>query len=312
MDDVPKNHDLMKPLFSVIIPTFNHAHFLGRALQSVVDQSYPCWEALVIDNHSTDSTDDVVSNFRDQRVRLLKIHNHGVIAASRNFGIREAKGDWVAFLDSDDYWYPQKLETIIAEMETDGNFDVFSNDELKADLKTGDKSMLRYGPYEKDFYKTMLLEGNRLSPSATVIRRTFLVEHGLGFGESLDYVTVEDFDLWLNLARTGARFKFIHEVLGEYVIHENNSSARLSQHLRNGAAMLHDHVFNIQQFHPSPDRLWKQVSIRLHFGQVKQFALKGQLGLAIKLVLVNLFNSPIDTARYIYSKVKRLLKARRQ
>ena len=72
------------PLVSVVIPTYNHAHFLGVALESVIDQTYTNWEAIVIDNHSTDDTDAVVRSFKDSRISLLKIHNDGVIAASRS------------------------------------------------------------------------------------------------------------------------------------------------------------------------------------------------------------------------------------
>lgn len=295
----------MDSLVTVVIPTYNHAHFLGRALQSVLDQTYPHWEALVIDNHSQDNTDDVVKSFGDARIRLLKIHNHGVIAASRNLGMREAKGEWIAFLDSDDCWYPEKLGAIMAVVEADGTYDVLSNDELMVDIKTGAKRVLCHGPYQNDFYKILLVEGNRLSPSATVVRRAFLERHGLAFDELQDYITVEDYGLWLNLARSGARFKFIHQVQGEYVIHGTNSSAQFSRHWKNGAALLHDHVFNIQQFDPDPDRLWKRVSPRLHLMQVRQFVLNGQLWIALKLALKTFINSPNGTVMYLFSKLKR-------
>jgi len=298
----------MNTLVSVVIPTYNHAHFLGRALQSVLDQRYPHWEALVIDNHSQDNTDDVIKSFNDPRIRPLKIHNHGVIAASRNLGMRKARGEWIAFLDSDDCWYPGKLEIIMAAAEADNTFDVLSNDELMVDIKTGVERVLRYGPYQKDFYKILLVEGNRLSPSATVVRRDFLVQHGLAFDESQDYVTVEDYDFWLNLAHKGARFRFIHDVQGEFVIHGSNSSSQLSRHLKNGEALLHHHVFNIQQFHPSPDRLWNLVSTRLRLGEVRQFAVNGQLALALKLALKTLICSPAGIAMFLYFRFKKLLR----
>ena len=149
----------MIPFVSVVIPTYNHAKFLGRALQSVLDQTYPSWEALVIDNHSQDDTNEVVKSFDDPRIRLLKIHNHGVIAASRNLGMREANGEWIAFLDSDDFWYPKKLETIMTAIDLNDAYDVFTNDELRVNIKTGAKKVLRYGPYQNDFYKALLVEG---------------------------------------------------------------------------------------------------------------------------------------------------------
>ena len=102
--------DNTTPLVSVVIPTYNHARYLRRALQSVIDQTYTNWEVIVIDNYSKDSTDGVMASFTDPRIVYLKIHNNGVIAASRNVGIRKAKGDWIAFLDSDDFWTADKLQ----------------------------------------------------------------------------------------------------------------------------------------------------------------------------------------------------------
>jgi len=296
------------PLVSVVIPTYNHAHFLGRALQSVLDQTYANWEMIVIDNHSRDKTNEVVESFSDPRIHLLNIHNHGVIAASRNMGIRESRGEWLAFLDSDDCWYPKRLETIMAATDTDNSNDVLCNDELMVNIETGVKRLSRCGPYQKDFYKALLIEGNRLSPSATVVRREFLVRHGLAFDESREYITVEDYDLWLNLARTGARFKFINEVLGEYVIHGSNSSVRLSRHLENCGILLHDHVFKVQQFYSDTEGLWRLVLSRLRLMQAKQLFAGSQLWQALMLVIESLISSPRGTIIYLLLKSKKRLR----
>ena len=285
----------MSALVSVVIPTYNHARFLGRALQSVLDQTYPHWEALVVDNHSQDNTDEVIRGFGDPRIHMLKIHNHGLIAASRNLGMREARGEWLAFLDSDDCWYPGKLAAIMAAVESDHACDVLCNDELMVDIKTGARKMLRHGPYQEDFYQVLLVEGNRLSPSATVVRRDFLVRHGLAFDELQQYVTVEDYGLWLNLARAGAKFRFVPEVQGEYVIHETNSSSRLQRHWDNCESLLRDHVFRIQRFHPQPEKLWKRVSLRLRVIQVRQLFADGQLRAALGLALETLLSAPGGT-----------------
>ena len=106
-------NDTVSPLVSVVIPSYNHGRFLGRALQSVLDQTYTKSEVIVIDNHSTDNTDAVMASFADLRITYIKIHNNGIIAASRNIGLRLAKGEWIAFLDSDDYWSRNKLEQCI-------------------------------------------------------------------------------------------------------------------------------------------------------------------------------------------------------
>ena len=88
------------PFVSIIIPTYNNAEFWRKALKSVIGQTYNSWEAIVIDNNSTDQTDEVINKFQDIRIKYYKISNYGIIAKSRNLGISLAKGEWIAFLDS--------------------------------------------------------------------------------------------------------------------------------------------------------------------------------------------------------------------
>jgi glycosyltransferase involved in cell wall biosynthesis len=100
------------PLFFRCYPHIQPRHLIGRCLSSVVAQSFTDWEAIVINNYSEDNTIDVVEGFHDERIHLVNFRNNGIIAASRNEGIRRARGEFVAFLDSDDWWYPPKLERI--------------------------------------------------------------------------------------------------------------------------------------------------------------------------------------------------------
>ena len=106
-----------KPLVSIIIPTYNREFCIGRAIKSVIDQTFTNWELIVVDNNSTDNTVEVVNNFLDERILVKKINNNGVVAISRNRGIRLARGVFVAFLDSDDWWKPQKLESALKLLE---------------------------------------------------------------------------------------------------------------------------------------------------------------------------------------------------
>ena len=95
-------------MVSVIIPTFNRAYLLGRAVESVLSQTYNNYEIIVVDDGSDDGTGEIIESF-NKRVRFFRIPHSGVSKA-RNTGIEKAKGDWISFLDSDDYWLPQKLE----------------------------------------------------------------------------------------------------------------------------------------------------------------------------------------------------------
>ena len=96
------------PTVSVIIPTYNRAHLLPRALESVLAQTFEDLEVLVVDDGSTDGTEAVVTGY-DDRVRYLRQPQNAGVSAARNRGLREARGEFVAFLDSDDEWFPEKL-----------------------------------------------------------------------------------------------------------------------------------------------------------------------------------------------------------
>lgn len=296
----------MPPLISVVIPTYNHAHFLKLSLASVVGQSYSNWEAIVIDNHSNDDTDQVVASFKDSRIRLTKIRNNGVISASRNKGIQEAKGDWISFLDSDDLWYYNKLQRIVDEIQKSENtIDVFCNDEYMVRPESDDRLKLQYGPFEEDFYRKMLFYGNRLSTSATTVRKKFLDDNSLLFSENQKFVTVEDYDLWLRLAKEKARFLFIDEVLGEYTIHGSNQSASLERHLNHLENLIRHHVFDIQDFESNKERLWKKFQARLTFDKAVVYLRESRILPAFILICKSFVISPFVFFSLFFAKFNR-------
>ena len=189
-------NNTLTSLVSVVIPTYNHASYLGRALKSVLDQTYTNWEAIVIDNHSTDNTDEVMSRFADSRIIYLKIHNNGVIAASRNAGIRAAKGEWIAFLDSDDWWTADKLQACF-ERITDSIDLVYHNLEIVRESpglfkRKYSKSRQLKEPVLKD----LLLNGNAIATTSVVVRKRLLEQIG-GMDESLEMIAAEDYNTWL-------------------------------------------------------------------------------------------------------------------
>ena len=104
-------------LVSIVMPSWNTARFIGDSIRSVLAQTYPHWELLIVDDCSTDDTDDVVASFADARIRFFKNETNSGAAVSRNRALREAEGEWIAFLDSDDLWAPDKLEKQIAFMQ---------------------------------------------------------------------------------------------------------------------------------------------------------------------------------------------------
>ena len=107
-------------LVSVIMPSWNTGKFIAESIQSVIDQTYENWELIIVDDCSTDNTDEVVAKFTDKRIRYFKNEKNSGAALSRNRALREANGEWIAFLDSDDLWNPDKLEHQINFMNKHG------------------------------------------------------------------------------------------------------------------------------------------------------------------------------------------------
>jgi len=213
------------PLFSIVIPTYNQAYYLDKALQSVINQTYKNWEVIVVDNNSTDKTDEVIKSFVDPRINYFKIHNYGIIAASRNAGIRLAKGEWVAFLDSDDWWTNDKLEVCFGEINQ-------KVDLLYHDLEIADGESLNFRrktikswQVKKPVLMDLLLKGNAIANSSVVVRKRLLEEIG-GLNESAKMIAAEDYNAWLRISKLTNQFLYLPRKLGYYLIHNQGVSKK--------------------------------------------------------------------------------------
>lgn len=282
---------------SIIIPTFNHGEFLERALISIKNQTFSDWEAIIIDNNSTDNTNQIINSFRnDGRISTIKINNNGIIAKSRNQGILKSKGKWISFLDSDDIWYPRRLEELmkIAQLE---DADIICNDEMRIDLITGTKKALIHGRHSNNFYVDLIRRGNCLSPSGSIVSRKFLSDSNILFSERNDFVTVEDYDFWINLARSGAKFKFLHKILGEYSIHGKNESLRNSLHMTNLNHVLTYHANLYEKSNADADKLRREIqstkilsNLAINFTKIKTSEI---LELTLKAFQLSFINSTL-------------------
>ena len=216
----------MKPLVSVVIPTYNRAPDLRRSIGSVRAQTWDRWELLVVDKHSTDDTDQVIADFNDPRIRLLKVQNEGVIGASRNVGISTATGEYVALLDSDDWWTSRKLELSVQALEAGA--DVVYHDLLLAysPAQRIHWSRARTRRLASPVLEDLIQNGNALNNSSVVVRRTLLEGIG-GFSEERGLISWEDYDLWLRLAGVTERFHRLDDALGYYWVGGGNVSTPL-------------------------------------------------------------------------------------
>lgn len=213
---------MITPLVSIIIPTFNREKELERALNSVFSQTYTNWEICIVDNNSSDNSIQLINNYNNPRIKLYTINNKGVIGASRNLGIQKAKGKYLAFLDSDDWWSSRKLEVSVKFLEQ-GKASVVYHD-LFIVKKESQKFFFRRTKsrqLKKPMFDDLIINGNALLTSSVVLKREIMAQI-TGFTEDASLIAIEDYHTWLSLAIADEYFIKISEVLGYYWLGGNN------------------------------------------------------------------------------------------
>jgi glycosyltransferase involved in cell wall biosynthesis len=187
-----------KPAVAVIIPTFNRASTVVRAIRTVLGQTCQDWELIVVDDGSTDGTEQAVRGFADRRITYIRHDQNRGPGAARNTGIRYAQGDYVAFLDSDDEWLPEKLQK---ELE------VFRNSDPAVGLVyTGEMILDETGRVLKTCMATKsgwaydaLLDWDFIGSCSRVTVKKQVLDSVVGFDET--FLNCEDYDLWLRVAK---------------------------------------------------------------------------------------------------------------
>ncbi len=231
----------MNPTVTAIIATFNRAALLSNAIESVLNQTFKDFELLVIDNGSSDNTRSVIESYRDERVvYMINEKPSGSCAAPRNIGIGRARGRYIAFLDDDDIWYPQKLEICKVELERHPEAALVCH----AQNVVLNGRILRKntcGPWTNDMHERLLYEGNCLGPGSVVIKKEALADIG-SFDARQEYLGCDDYDLWIRLAAKGEVFRFIGEALAEFRITGLNYSAIDPYHSVRVAEMVRDNI----------------------------------------------------------------------
>lgn len=191
----------MGELVSIIMPSYNTAKYIAESIQSVLDQTYKNWELIIVDDFSTDNTDEIVRPFLvDERIHYLKNELNSGAAVSRNRALREAKGRWIAFLDSDDLWMPEKLEKQISFMETnDYSFSYTEYEEIDVNgnktgvYVTGPKKITKAGMF------------NYCWPGCLTVMYDKEV---IGLIQIVDIKKNNDYAMWLSRSRFSAKAKY--------------------------------------------------------------------------------------------------------
>jgi len=212
-----QNKDLNpNPLVSIVIPTFNRAMALNRCLDGLVDQTFKNFEVLVCDDGSTDNTKEIVEKFTSSlNIKYYYDKNFGGPARPRNVGIRIARGKYIAFLDSDDWWLPDKLAVSVEALEAEvdlvyHDLYVFHENKNKKKFKK-----IKTRELDSPIFDDLLMNGNGINNSTVVVRKSILEKAG-NISEDRYLISAEDYDAWLRVSKISDRFKRLSGCYGYY------------------------------------------------------------------------------------------------
>lgn len=196
MSDLASGQDGLPPLVSIITPAYRCAGVVGETIQSVLAQTYPHWEMLIAEDCSSDNTWEVIERWAriDPRIKLIKLERNGGPSRARNAALEQAQGRWIAFLDSDDLWLPEKLEQCLDFARTHDAAFVFTG--FRRILSTGSGLGRYIGVPETLNYRQLL--GNTAIATSTVMldtSRTGQIQ--------MRKTYYDDFDCWLKILKTG-------------------------------------------------------------------------------------------------------------
>jgi len=195
------------------------------------------------------------------------------------------------------------MGSVYEKIQNEPETDVICHNERMCDQVNQKFHKISYCRKTKDLYKSMLLEGNCLSPSATTIRKSFLTENELFFNESSDFAIVEDYDMWLRLAKNGAVITFIDKTLGDYVVDGGNMIGDWQRYITNLEKLYEHHAFVVQDFEPETDKIYNRLIAKIHFERLKKALKERKCSEALKEFIKTLRKSPTFLPGIILSKV---------
>jgi glycosyltransferase involved in cell wall biosynthesis len=232
------------------MPAYNASDYIKDAINSVINQTLTEWELIIIDDGSTDNTSELVKEFllKDNRIHYFYQQN-GKQGKARNLGISKANGEYLAFLDADDLWLPEKLKIQYEEIHKNNVDLVFSNSYVvNHDADNILKKMnVGFANYEGEIALKLFLQENRI-PILTVLVKKETVMNVGAFSEKLEIQNVEDYHLWLKLLLTDCVFYSSNCILAKYRLHSDSATANDSKALNKIPAAFFDLLENYPNY----------------------------------------------------------------
>jgi glycosyltransferase involved in cell wall biosynthesis len=234
------------PKVSVIIPTYNRAEYLCSAIRSVLSQTFQDFEIIVVDDASTDNTNEIVDGFNDSRIKYIRHETNKGGSAARNTGIKMSSGEYIAFLDDDDEWLPEKLELQVNLMENSSpKVGVVYTGFLILDRSTG-KVLTQRIPSKRGYLFNELAKGNCIGTTSTPLLRKECFEKVGLFDENLP--SSQDYDMWIRVSKE-FHLEYIGKPLVKYYIHDNKISNSREAVIRGMETVLkkHENFFKLNK-----------------------------------------------------------------
>ena len=214
----------MNELISIIIPTYNHAHYLERCLKSIENQTIKNYEIIIIDNHSIDNTRQIINKFKSLPIKYFLIKNDGIYAKSRNLGIKNSSGTIIAFLDSDDWWKSNKLYECYEIIKK--GYDMIYHDLELIDQNNNRKQIYLKGRHLKyPKFKDLIINGNQINNSSVVIKKNVLARVKY-INENKHMKAAEDYNTWIKVCLNNFKVYYLNKNLGFYQHHESGGSRK--------------------------------------------------------------------------------------
>jgi len=237
-------NETVKPIVSVIITTYNRSNFLKKSTKSVLEQTYKKLELIIVDDCSTDETEQVVYNIKDKRVKYIRHNENMGVHQSRNDGILNSNGKFIAFLDDDDHWLPKKLEKQVdLFMKKNSNLGLIYTGYYNA---LNGRIVAKVSPRRRGYLRDILINQNVVSTSTVLVRAECFKKVGL-----FEYIPfMEDWDMWIRISQY-YEFDFVPDPLCIYNIHGNQATSNAKYRIIGQEIMLSKYNELWQQNYPN-------------------------------------------------------------
>lgn len=284
------------PKVSVVIPTYNTARFVGAAVESVLAQTFEDFEVIIVDDGSTDNTREIIARFVDPRIRYVYQENQERSAA-RNAGIRLARGEYIAFLDADDVWLPEKLALQVSLLETLPAVGLVYTGAYV--MEHGRIFTEQKGKHRGRVVKPLLAVDNIVAGSGCtpMVRRECFDQVGL-FDQVSSVIPCEDWDMWLRIAMK-YEFDYVPQPLAKCRVHSANTMKQ-AERMKQGTLAFFDKVLATPALQDQVRPVRRRIQSLAYFMVGRAYYTAREMGTARRYFLKSLWFYPLQGRAWTY------------